>query len=92
MTNWLDVAHEVAATLRSDAADRDRANQPPTKEVELLRQSGLLNVKDWAVQQKVTRIVGALTGLQGHTPAITCHRSPAYRRTYSAIVACWTCH
>ncbi|MFI6097933.1 acyl-CoA dehydrogenase family protein [Lentzea sp. NPDC051213] len=66
MTNWLDVAHEVAATLRSDAADRDRANQPPTKEVELLRQSGLLNVDDWAAQQRITRIVGAADANVGH--------------------------
>ncbi|MCG8925329.1 acyl-CoA dehydrogenase family protein [Lentzea sp. CC55] len=66
MTNWLDVAHEVAATLRSDAADRDRANQPPAKEVELLRQSGLLNVDDWATQQRVTRVVGAADANAGH--------------------------
>ena len=66
MTNWLDVAHEVAATLRSDAADRDRANQPPTKEVELLRQSGLLNVSDWATQQKINRIIGAADANVGH--------------------------
>lgn len=66
MTNWLDVAREVAATLRSDAADRDRANQPPTKEVELLRQSGLLNVGDWDQQQQVTRIVGAADANVGH--------------------------
>ncbi|MFD4674514.1 acyl-CoA dehydrogenase family protein [Lentzea sp. NPDC058450] len=66
MTNWLDVAHEVAATLRSDAADRDRANQPPTKEVELLRQSGLLNVREWSVQQKIGRIIGAADANVGH--------------------------
>ncbi|MGZ3148190.1 acyl-CoA dehydrogenase family protein [Lentzea chajnantorensis] len=66
MTNWLDVARDVAATLRSDAADRDRANQPPTKEVELLRQSGLLNVGDWAVQQRVTRVIGAADANAGH--------------------------
>jgi alkylation response protein AidB-like acyl-CoA dehydrogenase len=66
MTNWLDVAHEVAATLRSDAADRDRANQPPTKEVELLRQSGLLNLSDWAQQQKAGRIIGAADANIGH--------------------------
>jgi alkylation response protein AidB-like acyl-CoA dehydrogenase len=66
MTNWLDVAHEVAATLRSDAADRDRANQPPVKEVELLRQSGLLNVGEWGLQQKINRIVGAADANVGH--------------------------
>jgi alkylation response protein AidB-like acyl-CoA dehydrogenase len=66
MINWLDVAHEVAATLRSDAADRDRANQPPVKEVELLRQSGLLNVEEWARQQKITRIIGAADANAGH--------------------------
>lgn len=66
MTNWLDVAHDVAATLRSDAADRDRANQPPAKEVELLRQSGLLNVSDWAAQQKINRIIGAADANVGH--------------------------
>jgi len=66
MTNWLDVAHDVAATLRSDAADRDRANQPPTKEVELLRQSGLLNVSDWGTQQRINRIIGAADANVGH--------------------------
>ncbi len=66
MTNWLDVAGEVAATLRSDAADRDRANQPPTKEVELLRQSGLLNVTDWATQQRINRVIGAADANVGH--------------------------
>lgn len=66
MSNWLDVAHEVAATLRSDAADRDRAGQPPVKEVELLRQSGLLNVRDWTQQQRIGRIVGASDANAGH--------------------------
>ena len=66
MTNWLDVAHEVAAVLRSDAADRDRANQPPAKEVELLRQSGLLNVTDWTEQQRIGRIIGAADANAGH--------------------------
>ncbi|SDG24480.1 Acyl-CoA dehydrogenase [Lentzea fradiae] len=66
MTNWLDVAHDVAATLRSDAADRDRANQPPAKEVELLRQSGLLGVDDWSVQQRIGRIIGAADANIGH--------------------------
>lgn len=66
MTNWLDVAGDVAATLRSDAADRDRANQPPAKEVELLRQSGLLNVTDWTTQLKVGRIIGAADANAGH--------------------------
>jgi alkylation response protein AidB-like acyl-CoA dehydrogenase len=66
MSNWLDVAHEVAATLRSDAADRDRADQPPTKEVELLRQSGLLNVQDWTTQLRIGRIIGAADASIGH--------------------------
>ncbi|SES11293.1 Acyl-CoA dehydrogenase [Lentzea xinjiangensis] len=66
MTNWLDVARDVAATLRSDAADRDRANQPPAKEVELLRHSGLLDVADWDLQQRIGRIVGAADANVGH--------------------------
>lgn len=66
MTNWLAVAEEFAARLRSDAADRDRANQPPVKEVELLRQSGLLGVADWTTQLAVGRVVAAADANIGH--------------------------
>ncbi|GLZ31082.1 putative monooxygenase [Lentzea sp. NBRC 105346] len=66
MTSWPATAQEFAARLRSDAADRDRANQPPVKEVELLRQTGLLDETDWSTQQKITRIVGAADANIGH--------------------------
>lgn len=40
--HWLEVAEQVARTLRTDVLERDRAGQPPLAEKELLRQSGLL--------------------------------------------------
>lgn len=40
--HWLEVAEQVACTLRADVLERDRAGQPPLAEKELLRQSGLL--------------------------------------------------
>ncbi|TWP52670.1 acyl-CoA dehydrogenase [Lentzea tibetensis] len=66
MTDWLAVARELATRLSSDAADRDRANQAPVKEVELLRQSGLLGVADWTTQLAVGRIIGAADANIGH--------------------------
>ncbi|WP_199442527.1 acyl-CoA dehydrogenase family protein [Umezawaea beigongshangensis] len=67
---WLAVADEVAATLRTDAAERDRANLPPVREVELLRESGLLTVgldgDGWATRIAVTRTVAAADASIGH--------------------------
>lgn len=63
---WLTVAEEFASTLRVDAAERDRRGGDPVREVELLRQSGLLTVSDWSTQQAVTRLVGAADANIGH--------------------------
>ncbi|RCG27031.1 acyl-CoA dehydrogenase [Sphaerisporangium album] len=63
-----DAATEVAAVLRSDAADRDRANLPPVREIDLLRRSGLLGVPphDHAATHLATRIVAAADASIGH--------------------------
>lgn len=42
----LDRADRVAAELRATAAERDRANQPPRAEIELLRRNDLLQVQE----------------------------------------------
>lgn len=42
----LDAADEVALKLRATAAERDRANQPPRAEIELLRSRDLLQVQE----------------------------------------------
>jgi alkylation response protein AidB-like acyl-CoA dehydrogenase len=43
---WTSVAESVAATLAEDVLDRDRANQDPTRELDLLRDAGLVNLLD----------------------------------------------
>ncbi|WNV82704.1 acyl-CoA dehydrogenase family protein [Umezawaea sp. Da 62-37] len=63
---WLTVAEELATALRVDAAERDRLGEPPVRELELLRQSGLLTITDWSTQQAVTRVVGAADANIGH--------------------------
>jgi alkylation response protein AidB-like acyl-CoA dehydrogenase len=65
MTDWIGAAEEVAARLRADAAERDRANRPPVAEVELLRSSGLLNAEE-PVTGAMTRIVSAADASIGH--------------------------
>jgi alkylation response protein AidB-like acyl-CoA dehydrogenase len=64
----ISTAHEVAKTLRADAAERDRANLPPVREVALLRESGLLGLPplDHAATHAVTRIVSAADTSIGH--------------------------
>jgi alkylation response protein AidB-like acyl-CoA dehydrogenase len=42
----LSAADEVALQLRATAAERDRANQPPRAEIELLREHDLLQVQE----------------------------------------------
>ena len=44
LDHWSAVAQQVADTLAVDALARDRANQQPYTETELLRSSGLLNL------------------------------------------------
>jgi alkylation response protein AidB-like acyl-CoA dehydrogenase len=63
---WLTVAEELATALRVDAAERDRRGESPVREVELLRQSGLLTISDWSTQQAVTRVIGAADANIGH--------------------------
>jgi alkylation response protein AidB-like acyl-CoA dehydrogenase len=63
---WLTVAEELATALRVDAAERDRLGESPVRELELLKQSGLLTITDWATQQAVTRVVGAADANIGH--------------------------
>ena len=74
--SWRKVAEEVAATLRKDAAARDAAGANPDKEVELLRESGLLRLlipaerggtgAGWLAANTVTRIVSAADANVGH--------------------------
>jgi len=42
--HWREVAERVAAELATDALQRDRANQDPTVELDLLRDSGLVSL------------------------------------------------
>ncbi len=44
INHWAVVAQQVADTLALDVLDRDRANNQPRAEVQLLRSSGLLNL------------------------------------------------
>jgi alkylation response protein AidB-like acyl-CoA dehydrogenase len=46
LAHWRGVAERVAATLGEDALARDRANLDPTTELDLLRDSGLVNLLD----------------------------------------------
>jgi alkylation response protein AidB-like acyl-CoA dehydrogenase len=41
VTDWIERAREVAATLAADALERDRANAEPVAEAQLLREAGL---------------------------------------------------
>ncbi len=43
--HWRTVAAELAETLAADVLQRDRANEPPFAEVDLLRASGLLGLR-----------------------------------------------
>jgi len=46
LARWDAAAERAAATLATDALDRDRANQDPTAELDLLRDAGLVNLLD----------------------------------------------
>ncbi|GAA3459445.1 acyl-CoA dehydrogenase family protein [Saccharothrix longispora] len=63
---WLTVAEELATGLRADAAERDRLGAEPVAEVDALRRSGVLGIREWPVQQAVTRVVGAADANIGH--------------------------
>jgi alkylation response protein AidB-like acyl-CoA dehydrogenase len=74
--NWREAADKLAATLRSDAAERDRAGAEPVREVALLKESGLLTLlipaelggagESWLAANAVTRIVAAADASVGH--------------------------
>ncbi|KAA2254646.1 acyl-CoA dehydrogenase [Solihabitans fulvus] len=70
--DWLAAAEELADKLRADASARDRAAQPPTQEVDWLRQSGLLalpawaGVDEWVTANSITRIVASADASVGH--------------------------
>jgi alkylation response protein AidB-like acyl-CoA dehydrogenase len=68
MTDYLAAAEKLAETLRAEAADRDRANQLPVREAELLRESGLLGITpdDHVTTHAVTRVVAAADASVGH--------------------------
>ena len=69
---WLDRAAEAAAILAEDAIERDRANQIPHEEIQLLRDSGLLTLlgpaeyggggQTWSLAYKVVREIARADG------------------------------
>jgi len=77
---WLKVVREVAAELASTAVERDRAGGPPRKEVQRLRDAGLLTLlgpktaggggADWRfgvrVAREISRVDGSLGQLLGY--------------------------
>lgn len=72
---WLDRAQEVADILAVDAVERDRANQTPHAEVQLLRDSGLVTLlgprahggagETWDTAYKIIRTVARGDGSIG---------------------------
>ncbi|MGH4026655.1 MAG: acyl-CoA dehydrogenase family protein, partial [Pseudonocardiaceae bacterium] len=67
-TDATAAAEKLAEQLRADAAERDRENQPPVREIDLLRKSGLLAVapEDHLTGHAVTRIIAAADASIGH--------------------------
>jgi alkylation response protein AidB-like acyl-CoA dehydrogenase len=67
--NWRESSEKVAAALRADAAERDRAGALPVAEVELLRQAGLLELLStdgWTAANEAARTVAAADASVGH--------------------------
>lgn len=72
LDQWKAVAQATAAELAVDALDRDRANQDPIQEVDLLRRRGLINLliprefggegAHWETALHVVRILAAADG------------------------------
>ncbi|MGP9033047.1 acyl-CoA dehydrogenase family protein [Glutamicibacter mysorens] len=72
LEQWREVAQQVAGTLAQDALERDRKNQQPFAEVQLLRETGLLNLlvpaefggagAHWETAFDVVRILAAADG------------------------------
>jgi alkylation response protein AidB-like acyl-CoA dehydrogenase len=69
---WREKADKLADTLRADAAERDLAGAEPTREVQLLKESGLLTLMipsgqdSWLAANAVTRVVAAADANVGH--------------------------
>jgi alkylation response protein AidB-like acyl-CoA dehydrogenase len=74
--NWRERADKLIDMLRSDAAERDLAGGEPTREVALLKESGLLTLlipaslggggEGWRTANLVTRMVSAADANAGH--------------------------
>jgi alkylation response protein AidB-like acyl-CoA dehydrogenase len=69
---WREKADKLVDTLRADAAGRDLAGAEPTREVQLLKESGLLTLMipsgqdSWLAANAVTRVVAAADANVGH--------------------------
>lgn len=74
--NWREKADKLVDTLRADAAARDLAGAEPEREVQLLKESGLLTLlipaeyggtgESWLTANAVTRMVAAADANVGH--------------------------
>ena len=72
---WVERARDVASQLAVDAVERDRANQTPYAEVQLLKDSGLVTLlgpdgiggggQNWTTALRVVRAVSAGDGSIG---------------------------
>lgn len=72
---WIERAGEVASLLAADAVARDRAGETPYREVELLKESGLVTLlgpaahggggQHWPTAYRVVRTVSAADGSVG---------------------------
>lgn len=75
LSHWEAIARNVADQLRVDAIERDRANQQPRREVQLLKDSGLLNLLaptefgggggHWETAFQAIRIISSVDGSIG---------------------------
>lgn len=76
MSTWRENTNKLVDSLRADAAARDLAGAEPTREVELLKESGLLTLlipaerggtgESWLTANTVTRMVAAADANVGH--------------------------
>jgi alkylation response protein AidB-like acyl-CoA dehydrogenase len=74
--NWREKADKLVDTLRADAAARDLAGAEPEREIQLLKESGLLTLliptefggtgESWLTANAVTRMVAAADANVGH--------------------------
>ncbi|MBT2271630.1 acyl-CoA dehydrogenase family protein, partial [Rhodococcus qingshengii] len=72
---WIDRAREVSNILAADALARDRAGEPPFREVQLLKDSGLVTLlgpvefggggQRWETAYKVVREIARADGSIG---------------------------